>query len=171
VAVSFIGGKNQTTQRKPPICRKSLTNLCIEYTSTWTGFELTTLVVIGTDCTCSCKSNYNRITMTTAASQICMQNIYPIYMDFSSHLRQASPQIRYYSEKSQRKSTMVHIYISVNGEVKIDKKKNWGVWKKTYLIYIINSNWSWQCINVSPWYYIVHSLYWFQEYWLHRVSY
>jgi hypothetical protein len=37
----------------------------IEYTSPWTGFELTTLVVIGTDCTGSCKSNYNKITTTT----------------------------------------------------------------------------------------------------------
>jgi len=27
VAVSFIGGGNQSTQRKPPTCRKSLTNL------------------------------------------------------------------------------------------------------------------------------------------------
>ena len=27
------------------------------------GFELTTLVVIGTDCTGSCKSNYHTITM------------------------------------------------------------------------------------------------------------
>jgi len=27
------------------------------------GFELTTLVVIGTDCICSCKSNYHMITM------------------------------------------------------------------------------------------------------------
>jgi hypothetical protein len=27
----------------------------------WVGFELTTLVVIGTDCTCSCKSNYHTI--------------------------------------------------------------------------------------------------------------
>jgi len=26
VAVSFIGGGNQRTRRKPPICRKSLTN-------------------------------------------------------------------------------------------------------------------------------------------------
>ena len=26
VSVSFIGGGNQSTQRKPPICRKSLTN-------------------------------------------------------------------------------------------------------------------------------------------------
>ena len=37
---------------------------CIEYTSPWTGFELTTLVVIGTDCTGSCKSNYHTITTT-----------------------------------------------------------------------------------------------------------
>jgi ketosteroid isomerase-like protein len=31
-----------------------------------TGFELTTIVVIGTDCTGSCKSNYHTITTTTA---------------------------------------------------------------------------------------------------------
>ena len=30
------------------------------------GFELTTLVMIGTDCTGSCKSNYHIITTTTA---------------------------------------------------------------------------------------------------------
>jgi hypothetical protein len=35
---------------------------CIEYTSPWTGFDLTTLVVIGTDCIGSCKSNYHAIT-------------------------------------------------------------------------------------------------------------
>jgi hypothetical protein len=29
------------------------------------GFELTTLVVIGTDCICSCKSIYHTITTTT----------------------------------------------------------------------------------------------------------
>jgi len=40
---------------------------CIEYTSAWTGFELTTLVVIGTDCICSYKSNYYAITTTTAS--------------------------------------------------------------------------------------------------------
>ena len=35
------------------------------------GFELTTLVVIGTDCTISCKSNYHTITtcMTTPATE------------------------------------------------------------------------------------------------------
>jgi hypothetical protein len=57
------------TQRKPPTCRKSLTNFitwcCIEYTSPWTGFELKSLVVIGTDCTSNCKSNYHTITTMT----------------------------------------------------------------------------------------------------------
>jgi hypothetical protein len=32
----------------------------------WTGFELTTLVVIGTDCTGSCNSNHHAITTTAA---------------------------------------------------------------------------------------------------------
>ena len=27
VAVSFIGGRNQSTRRKPPTCHKSLTNI------------------------------------------------------------------------------------------------------------------------------------------------
>jgi hypothetical protein len=44
VAVSFIGGENRSTQRKPQTCRKSLTNLitlcCIKYTSPLAGFEL-----------------------------------------------------------------------------------------------------------------------------------
>ena len=48
VAVSFLGGWNRNTWRKSPTCRKSLTNFitwcCIEYTSPWAGFELTTLV-------------------------------------------------------------------------------------------------------------------------------
>ena len=35
------------------------------YTSPWSGFELTTSVVIGTDCIGSCKSNYYTITTTT----------------------------------------------------------------------------------------------------------
>ena len=70
VAVSFIGGGNKSIWRKPPTCRKSQSNFitycCIEYTSPWTGFELTTSVVIGTDCTGSWKSNYHTITSTMA---------------------------------------------------------------------------------------------------------
>ena len=44
----------------------SWAKLCNEYTSAWAGFELMTLVVIGTDCTGSCKSNYHTIKTTTA---------------------------------------------------------------------------------------------------------
>jgi hypothetical protein len=36
------------------------------YTSSWSRFELTTSVVIGTDCIGSCKSNYHTRTATTA---------------------------------------------------------------------------------------------------------
>jgi hypothetical protein len=38
---------------------------CIECTLPWAGFELTTLMVIGTDCINSCKSNYHTTTTTT----------------------------------------------------------------------------------------------------------
>jgi hypothetical protein len=40
--------------------------LCIEYTSPWTGFELTNLAVIDTYCIGSCKSNYHTIMTVTA---------------------------------------------------------------------------------------------------------
>jgi hypothetical protein len=43
----------------------------IEFTSPWMGFELTTLVVIGIDCTGSCKSTYHTITTRTAPVWIC----------------------------------------------------------------------------------------------------
>jgi hypothetical protein len=56
---------NRRTWRKPQTCRKSLTNYHIMLnTSPWTGFKLTTLVVIGTDYTGSCKSNYHTIKMS-----------------------------------------------------------------------------------------------------------
>jgi len=69
VTVSFIGEGNRSTQRKQPTCRKSLTNFITycggEYISPWAGFELTTLVVIDTDCICSCKSSYHTTRTTT----------------------------------------------------------------------------------------------------------
>jgi hypothetical protein len=69
VAVSFIGRGNRSTRKKPPACHKLLTNFItecgIEYTSPWAGLELTTLVVLGTNCIGSCKFNYHTITTTT----------------------------------------------------------------------------------------------------------
>jgi hypothetical protein len=62
-----------------PRCRKSLTNFitscCIEYTSPLLGFELTTSLVIGTDCTGSCKSNYHMI-MAMMAPIIQLSGLY-----------------------------------------------------------------------------------------------
>ena len=45
------------------------------YTSPWSRFELTTSVVIGTDCIGSCKSNYHTITATTAPNNTLLQYI------------------------------------------------------------------------------------------------
>jgi hypothetical protein len=74
VAVSFIVGGNWSTWRESLTSHKSLTNFiticCIEYTSPWTGFELTTLVVIGTDCIGSCNKYHTITTTTTTASTI-----------------------------------------------------------------------------------------------------
>ena len=64
--------------RKPekrPTCRKSLTDkfyhiiLYLVHLA-WVGFELTTLVVIDTDCIDSYKSNYHTITTTTAPADV-----------------------------------------------------------------------------------------------------
>ena len=60
VAVSFIGEGNWKIRRKALTCCKSLTKLL--YISPWSRFELTTSVVIGTDCIGSCKSSYHTIT-------------------------------------------------------------------------------------------------------------
>jgi hypothetical protein len=47
----------------PHVTDTFITKCCIEYTSTWAGFKLKMLVVIGTDCISSCKLN-TIITMT-----------------------------------------------------------------------------------------------------------
>jgi hypothetical protein len=54
--------------RKPDDPEKTTDKLyhIMLYTSPWSRFEHTTSVVIGTDCTRSCKSNYHTITTTTA---------------------------------------------------------------------------------------------------------
>ena len=60
MAVNFMGGGNLSTRRKSPTCHKSLTNFrSHDVVSPWVGFELTTLLVIDTDCTGSCKYDHN----------------------------------------------------------------------------------------------------------------
>jgi hypothetical protein len=68
VVVSFIGGVNRRTWKKPINLSYVTDKLyhIILYTSPWSRFGLTTSVVIGTVCIGSCKSNYHTITATTA---------------------------------------------------------------------------------------------------------
>ena len=60
--------------RKPEYSEK--TYCCIDYTSPWTGFELTTLVVIGADCIGSYKSDYHTITTTTDPAKFNQNNMF-----------------------------------------------------------------------------------------------
>jgi hypothetical protein len=72
----FFMEENQSTWRNPPTCCKSLTNY-ITVHFTWAGFELTTLVVIESDCTASYKFNYHLITTDPSLLQnpsTCLQH-------------------------------------------------------------------------------------------------
>ena len=59
----LLMGEDGCTRRKPQTCHKSLTNVNVV---SRTLDEITTVVMIGTDCTGSCKSNYHTITTTMA---------------------------------------------------------------------------------------------------------
>jgi hypothetical protein len=66
--------------RKPPTCRKSLISLSRNVVHiTWAGFELTSLVVLGTDCIAMIGS-YHTITTTTAPSFVWIQISTTLYL-------------------------------------------------------------------------------------------
>ena len=90
VEVSFIGLGNRNAHRKPPSCRKSLTNIItkcfIECIPSWYGFQLTTLVVTGTDCIGCCKSTYNTITTALFMCFKITVHIYNYYLPRTNSL-------------------------------------------------------------------------------------
>ena len=71
------------------------------YTSTWSRFELTTSVVIGTDCRGGCKSNYHAITTTTA----------PRLIMNSQCTRREQKEIKYYILNLKKKVKIIYIFI------------------------------------------------------------
>jgi hypothetical protein len=64
------------------------------YTSPWSSFELTTSVVIGTDCIGSCKSNYHTIMTTTAP-----------FLNMKTHRTWTLFIVSMYNESSQWRAT------------------------------------------------------------------
>jgi hypothetical protein len=85
----------RSSQRKSSTCRNSLTNHIMLYRVhlAWVWFDLTTLVVIGTACIGSCKSNYHTIKIMTVPAYITyfrrwiLHRIYDIHIYFIQFLK------------------------------------------------------------------------------------
>ena len=87
MAVTFIGEGNRSVQRKP-VASHRLYHMLHRVHLSWAGFELTTLVVTGTDCIDSCNSNYTTITTTMAPTRI----VYRTHNGACSHLPHQTPE-------------------------------------------------------------------------------
>ena len=71
----------------------SVISCCIEYTSSWVVLELTTLVVIGTECIGSCESNYHTIMTTMVLSVVVISQHLMIYTIQQSPFNKVPPTI------------------------------------------------------------------------------
>jgi hypothetical protein len=98
-----------------------------EYTLPSARFELTTLMVIGTDCTGSCKSNYHMI-MTTTASQKNSKKMVP-YKTYKVFVDKVSERLLFNS-----KWAIYHLY---HGEKKLHITFDKIALKPAFLVWIL----------------------------------
>jgi hypothetical protein len=70
------------------------------YTSSWSRFEFITSVVIGTDCTGSCKSNYHTITATTAPTAFHKPSTNIVVVSGPAHFPSPSRTISFWRRKN-----------------------------------------------------------------------
>ena len=83
MAICCIGGGNRSTRKEQPIYRKSLTLyhiMLFRVHLAWTGFKLTTLVVIGTDCIAQVVVNPTTIRSWTRRSLL--DQVIVIYLQY-----------------------------------------------------------------------------------------
>ena len=99
MTASFIGGGNRSTRKKNDIAKvtdKLYHIILYREHLAGTRFELTTLLVIGTDGICSNKSTYHEITTTTA----------PCILDDQQSLPSSSSPIYNYLRKVENAKTV-----------------------------------------------------------------
>ena len=107
------------------------------YASPWSRFELTTSVVIGTDCIGSCESNYHTI-MTTTAPQWTKEKGQKdkqwLTKHYTENLRDWAPRTQLKTWSKPRCSGKVSISCSSNGtrRVTLVKRVNTSLKKKRW---------------------------------------
>ena len=75
------------------------------YTSPWSKLELTTSVVIGTDCKGSCKINYNTITAMTASVVLICDSPYHMVINKLLKCRSCMSKLLWWTDRTKNKKT------------------------------------------------------------------
>jgi len=145
--INFIDGGSRGTRRKPSTCTsywQTLSHNVYRVHLVWEGCELTTLVVIGTDCIGSCKSNYHTITITTTPTGSCKER-WDIFLNlvrrmlFLCHAKVVTCIILFLQKKVDvLKHQMLDSSQGYRKTYTVIKRNNGQHWTKVYIVNIIS---------------------------------